>query len=418
MPSRNFGFQGSDNGVVVAPRSLVNTNPNLLDKAFHEGLYLEEWDSWMAWGGATPERLPTSVERRESTASTISSPEGPCALGLGASMVENMEASYAAVTGLPFEDVPFELDETPLTPVSSTGSPSAPTYPVTACYSTQSQGHPDLRRPYGAFPSLAAAEERRLDDVTMPHHALSHIEIASTTASSMDTESVSPAPSPDVRPRQNKRKSVDLGEQPSTLCQSRKRGHNAIEKRYRTNLNAKIECLRRGVPSLCVSDKISGAGSDGAAVDDSKPGKQKYGKAAILTRALEYIRHLESTTQRLGGEVDSLKTRVGAFEKLARSGGIILSGSALGMLSRSVSTTTETLESIQSDFQQMKPKVAKSAVKPPARRRGTRQTKAAGEVSLENKGRGKQSAKGVLSASSMKGGQFSAHVDGQTLLLI
>ncbi|PBP20726.1 helix-loop-helix DNA-binding domain-containing protein [Diplocarpon rosae] len=348
MPWRNLGFQGSDNGVVIAPRSLINTNTDLFDKAFHEGLYLEEWDSWMAWGGATPELLPASVERRESTASTISSPERPCAMGPGTSMVENMEASYAAVTGLPFEDLPFELVETPLTPVSSTCSQSAPTYPVTACYSSQSQVQHELRRPYGAFSPLAAAQERSLDDVTMPHHALSKIEIASTAASSMDPESISPSPAPEVRTRKNKRKSVDLGEQPSTLCQSRKRGHNAIEKRYRTNLNAKIECLRKGVPSLCVSDKISGEGSDGEAVD-SKPGKQKYGKAAILTRALEYIRHLESTTQRLGGEVDSLKTRVEAFEKLARSGSINLNGSAVAVMSRSVSTKRETLESVQSD---------------------------------------------------------------------
>lgn len=40
----------------------------------------------------------------------------------------------------------------------------------------------------------------------------------------------------------------------STLCQSRKRGHNAIEKKYRTNLNAKIELLREGVPSICGSN--------------------------------------------------------------------------------------------------------------------------------------------------------------------
>jgi hypothetical protein len=79
---------------------------------------------------------------------------------------------------------------------------------------------------------------------------------------------------------------------------------------------------------------------------DSKTGQQKYGKAAILTRALEYIKHLENTTQRLGGEVDVLKTRVGAFEKLAMSGSIVLN-SNVGPQSGLVRVKSETLETIQ-----------------------------------------------------------------------
>ncbi len=138
---------------------------------------------------------------------------------------------------------------------------------------------------------------------------------------------------------------------PSALCQSRKRGHNAIEKRYRTNLNDKINCLREGIPSLSrqsISDAKSdeeGEGSDGEM--DRKTVQQKYGKAAILTRALEYIKHLENTTQRLGGEVDVLKTRVGAFEKLAMSGSIVLTGNALGVQTAIDSVKSETLETIQ-----------------------------------------------------------------------
>jgi hypothetical protein len=79
---------------------------------------------------------------------------------------------------------------------------------------------------------------------------------------------------------------------------------------------------------------------------DSKTGQQKYGKAAILTRALEYIKHLETTTQRLGSEVDVLKTRVGAFEKLAMSGSIVLNAK-VGPQSGLVRVKSETLETIQ-----------------------------------------------------------------------
>ncbi|CAL3962699.1 hypothetical protein PZA11_000223 [Diplocarpon coronariae] len=357
MPSRAVSFHGAGNGLVVAPRSLGDTNSNPFDKSFHEGRFLEDWDSWMAWGGAAPELLPAPVERRESTASTISSPEGPWALGRETSMDDNMETSYAAVTGLLLEDAPFEFYETPLTPAS----------PTAACYSSQSQVQAGPRRPSRGFPSPTAAGGGSSRDSATPCHALPKIETASTATSPLYPESVSPSPSPHVRSRQNQCKSADQGDQPSTLGQSRKRGHNAIEKRYRTNLNAKIECLRRGVPSLRGSED-----SDGEAVE-RKPGRPKHGKGAILTRALDYIRHLESTAQRLGGEVGSLKSRVEAFEKLASGGSLVLPRHAVDMLSRPLSTRTETLERIQSDFQQMKPKVAKSAVKPPARRKGTRQ---------------------------------------------
>jgi hypothetical protein len=139
---------------------------------------------------------------------------------------------------------------------------------------------------------------------------------------------------------------------PSALCQSRKRGHNAIEKRYRTNLNDKINCLRQGIPSFSrqsSSDaKFDEEGQDSEAEGmDSKTGQQKYGKAAILTRALEYIKHLETTTQRLGSEVDVLKTRVGAFEKLAMSGSIMLKTGKVGPQSELVRVKSETLETIQ-----------------------------------------------------------------------
>jgi hypothetical protein len=118
-------------------------------------------------------------------------------------------------------------------------------------------------------------------------------------------------------------------------------------RRLGSNLNAKIESLREGVPSLCgPTDNASGEDSDGEG--DTKSSQQKYGKAAILMRALEYIHHLYKTTQRLGSEVDTLKTRVGAFEKLAMSGSIILNVNGMEATNRPALTKSETLESIQS----------------------------------------------------------------------
>ena len=120
--------------------------------------------------------------------------------------------------------------------------------------------------------------------------------------------------------------------------------------------------------------------------------QQNYGKAAILTRALEYIKHLETTTQRLVSEVDVLKTRLGAFGGLVMSGSIVLNAEEPSAVSRQSLVKSETLESIQAgmsrtvhliskffanmnpDFKQIKfkPKVA-TGVAP--KRRSSKQAK-------------------------------------------
>ncbi|PTU19884.1 hypothetical protein P175DRAFT_0516941 [Aspergillus ochraceoroseus IBT 24754] len=79
---------------------------------------------------------------------------------------------------------------------------------------------------------------------------------------------------------------------------SKKRAHNVIEKRYRANLNEKIAELRDSVPSL-------------RAIDDDDEG------ASILSKATEYIRHLEIRNKRLEDENTALKIRLRELEKAA-----------------------------------------------------------------------------------------------------
>ena len=193
----------------------------------------------------------------------------------------------------------------------------------------------------------------------MPYLLL-HVKISTlipsqATPATSDSVFPSPSPEPTTRARKNKKRKLVTGDDdtPSSLCQSRKRDHNAIEKRYRTNLNDKIERLRQDVPSLLTSSPDSKCGDDMedsvGEPRDSNSAQQKYGKAAILIRALEYIQHLEMTTQRLGGEVRVSKTRVGAFEKLLMSGSIIINATTgTGVLmSKQPITKAETLQSIQ-----------------------------------------------------------------------
>jgi len=338
MPLKNLYLRDADGCLeLITPRGFNNAENNVFDKAFNvEGAVdMEEWNDWMRWEGGVAEIDPV-MERKHSSGSV-------CSQDNWASDVESAGFSntYLAENSFSFEDAPFELEETTKTAPGIQIGFEAPQ---------------DVRRSFRGYSSLTAEEEQSLQAIAMPFSQVKlSSEPASPTAShSSASPSPFPSPEPETRTRKNKRRksSVDDEDVPSALCQSRKRGHNAIEKRYRTNLNDKINCLRQGVPALCrTSSSDSKSGDEGENSDgeglDSKTGQPRYGKAAILTRALEYIKHLETTTQRLGSEVTVLKTRVGAFEKLAMSGSIILSNNASAAIAEPMVMKSETLLTIQ-----------------------------------------------------------------------
>lgn len=70
-----------------------------------------------------------------------------------------------------------------------------------------------------------------------------------------------------------------------------KTSHNMIEKKYRTNINLKIVALRDAVPALRIA-----AGSKDVTVADLEglTPALKLNKASVLTKATEYIKHLEN----------------------------------------------------------------------------------------------------------------------------
>lgn len=100
----------------------------------------------------------------------------------------------------------------------------------------------------------------------------------------------------------------------------KKTAHNMIEKRYRTNLNDKIAALRQSVPSLRVTEKsINGNNRRGGDLVEDLDGltpANKLNKATILSKATEYIGHLERRNQSLLREVSQLNDRIAAFENL------------------------------------------------------------------------------------------------------
>lgn len=153
---------------------------------------------------------------------------------------------------------------------------------------------------------------------------------SSTTNSSKDSSSRYPS---------RKRKSSGSGSLSSRSSMSpppairrhcsppKKTAHNMIEKRYRTNLNDKIAALRDSVPALRVmvhrlERQASEEGDEDAEEDlGGLAPAHKLNKATILSKATEYIAHLEKKNKSLARENNQLRNRVEGFEMLVMSRG-------------------------------------------------------------------------------------------------
>ncbi|CAF9903234.1 MAG: hypothetical protein HETSPECPRED_000169 [Heterodermia speciosa] len=88
------------------------------------------------------------------------------------------------------------------------------------------------------------------------------------------------------------------------------RGHSVVERRYRTNINAKIADLRDCIPTLKAT-----ASSKVQSPTNTDPSMQKLNKATILSTAVSYIRDLERDKRRLEIEISDLRARLKATER-------------------------------------------------------------------------------------------------------
>ncbi|KAH6705082.1 helix-loop-helix DNA-binding domain-containing protein [Leptodontidium sp. MPI-SDFR-AT-0119] len=160
---------------------------------------------------------------------------------------------------------------------------------------------------------LTPQEESKLRSIAMP----------STQAQYPTSPSSSPS-SPDPTGNRKRKSSMEEEEEddesPEPINERcppvKKTAHNMIEKRYRTNLNDKIAALRDSVPSLRVMSKKNSRGED---IQEDLQGltpAHKLNKATVLSKATEYIAHLEKRNKYLTKENTSLKSRVDAFEIL------------------------------------------------------------------------------------------------------
>ncbi|CAK7231211.1 Clr6 histone deacetylase associated PHD protein-2 Cph2 [Sporothrix bragantina] len=180
--------------------------------------------------------------------------------------------------------------------------------------------------------SLTPAQQETLKSIAMPAHLQYHS--PKSEPSPQSSAGGGPPSSPDAadasRGNTRKRKSSadeddddddedDDGNQPI-----KKTAHNMIEKRYRTNLNDKIAALRDSVPSLRIMSK-SARGEDTTEDREELHGltpAHKLNKATVLSKATEYIRHLEKRNTRLQDENSQMQQRISAFEKLFMHGAL------------------------------------------------------------------------------------------------
>ncbi|KAI9151728.1 Sterol regulatory element-binding protein [Paramyrothecium foliicola] len=180
---------------------------------------------------------------------------------------------------------------------------------------------------------LTPAAREQLRNIAMPPHLqYNSPKSASSPDSATGDGKAGPLQSPDAvdssssKTNSRKRKVSadpdDEEEEDEDGKPIKKTAHNMIEKRYRTNLNDKIAALRDSVPSLRIMSK-SARGEDTTEDREELHGltpAHKLNKATVLSKATEYIRHLEKRNNRLLEENGAMQARIAAFEKLFMAG--------------------------------------------------------------------------------------------------
>ena len=109
--------------------------------------------------------------------------------------------------------------------------------------------------------------------------------------------------------------SNSVDEQSNPPARLIKASHCQVERKYRENLNTKFETLRRAIPSMqSPGDNPSMEGPD---LEDLG-GSSKPRKADVLSNATDYVKQMEEKNRAMVDEIDFLRLRVQAIEKLIK----------------------------------------------------------------------------------------------------
>ncbi|KAE8441719.1 hypothetical protein EG329_004505 [Mollisiaceae sp. DMI_Dod_QoI] len=272
-------------------------------------------EDWMRWDDPSDAALsPTSDFFPEFKVEPVS--PSMSGLELQGSGIGNINIEDSAVFGEdPITEEPlFQTPNALITP-PITELPREGLYSTPLSWSRPSVGQ-SYRSDSDSY-ALSPQEESKLRDIAMPSQSSQQYPASPSSASS---------PEPCEQNSRKRKSSVEDDDEDDSPPPTSSRGHpvkktahNMIEKRYRTNLNDKIAALRDSVPSLRVMSKKNSRGEE---VQEDLQGltpAHKLNKATVLSKATEYIAHLEKRNKYLVKENANLKSRVDAFEILVMS---------------------------------------------------------------------------------------------------
>jgi len=109
-------------------------------------------------------------------------------------------------------------------------------------------------------------------------------------------------------------KSTSTSPPPATSKSKGRVPHNQVEKKYRENVNAQLEALRRVVPV----SKQQLVGFDGLDIEDLASSARQPSKAVVLSSATAYIKQLEKDNAQLREEMAALKAQNSTLQSLVK----------------------------------------------------------------------------------------------------
>lgn len=282
------------------------------DQVFNFGSF----DDWMGWDDPADNALSPTTDffpelKMEPVSPNINSLDLQSKNGVNPSSIQN-STEDSAIFG---ND---SISEEPLFQTSTNGQPKEELYSTPLSWARPSVSSRKYSR-------LSPEEEEQLRSIAMPH--ISKRIQPSRSQSQNYPGSPSSASETETYDNRRKRKSsVDDDEDEeeeerrtgsgSSGRHPKKTAHNMIEKRYRTNLNDKITALRDSVPSLRIISRKNSRGEEAQEDLQGLTPAHKLNKATVLSKATEYIAHLEKRNKTLLKENSALKSRVEAFEIL------------------------------------------------------------------------------------------------------
>jgi hypothetical protein len=262
------------------------------------GISRGQWDRFMSWGNSqTPTSPVTNLSATSSSAeiSPFITQSDPLTITPHATTFEQLGTlqAYSSVPPPGSSTLPVSFGQSPLI---------IPHFEFTSpVYSSLRSQHSEKKR------MSAKQSPTEVDSFTSPDR------YASESPSSDD----SPAQSTNLKKR---KASINDDDSNETLQGNKKSSHNMIEKRYRNNLNDKIAALRDSVPALRVISRTNNADSGDEDLEGLTPA-HKLNKATVLSKATEYIKHLQKQKNRMEVEIAELKNRVASYERMIRTGG-------------------------------------------------------------------------------------------------